>query len=119
MTEDSPGLLPDLARHGRAFAGHPARDRERGDGADAHEAVFDGIVEGGSRILGATADPRDHIVGPRAERLAEAAQLLGIDRRRRLHRRRRIHPVDVDLSRTHNRADRQFVRVTLRTFPYR
>ena len=32
MAEDPPGLLPDLARHGRALAGHPARDGERGDG---------------------------------------------------------------------------------------
>ena len=40
MAEDPPRLLPDLARHVGALAGHPARDRERGDRADAHEAAL-------------------------------------------------------------------------------
>ena len=61
MAEDSPGLLPDLARHRGALAGHPAGDRDRGDRPDAHEALFDDGVEHVSRVLGAAAgSPRPH-----------------------------------------------------------
>ena len=98
MAEDPPGLLPDLARHRGALAGHPAGDGDRGDRADAHEALFDDRVERATRVRRAAQDARDDIVGARAERLTEPAQLDSVDLRLYL---------------THGRADRQIVRVPL------
>ena len=74
---------PDLARDLRALAGHPAGDRDRGDRADPREAVFDDLVEHLARLRGAAMHPRDHIVGARVQRFAEAAQLLAISSRAR------------------------------------
>ena len=45
LAEDLPGLLSDRARHLGALAGHPARDRDGGNGANAGEALLDHGVQ--------------------------------------------------------------------------
>ncbi len=75
LAEDAPRLLPDLARHLRALARHPARDRDRRDGSHLLKALFDHRLEHDARFVVASQDALDDLLGALVERTAEHPQV--------------------------------------------
>ena len=76
MAEHPPRLVADLAVDLGVAAGHPARDRDCGDRADALEAFANRCIQGGPVLLAARDHALEHVRGARAQSLAEPAQLI-------------------------------------------
>jgi hypothetical protein len=82
LPEYLPSLLSDLACDPRALAGHPARHRDRRDGADAREALLDRRVQLKARVLRACEHRVDHVLDPVVQRVSESTEVVAVGDRR-------------------------------------